>query len=622
MTALATTAAPAPSAIEPPVRKRLDAREFGLHPDTGMDATAGFRALLHACRGQGPLTVVVAPGRYDLFAEGCEDRLYTLTNSHVCNPRRCAILLEDLHDLDLDLSEVQLLCHGRLQPITIDRCSGITIRGGTIDWAITRTAQATVVASTPTRIDLAIDPQRYPHRVRNGRLIFAAEGWSHRWENWLLEFDPRTGEIVPGSGDDSLGPNTMGMRDLRVESSSPGHVTLVGNFSRLPTPGNVMVLRCGLRDHAGVFVVDSHRVGFHGLHLHHTCGLGILCQYSEDLEFRGVAVVPSAGRIFSGHDDGIHIASCRGLVNIQHCRFAGLMDDPINVHGLALRITHRLDARTIRCRFMHFMSAGLPFARPGDRIVFLAQATLNPLGEARVASVKPWGESEVDLTFADRLPDDLALDDAVENLSATCSVTVRDNDFASCRARGLLVSTPGRVEITGNRFSSSGAAILIAGDATEWYESGAVRDVLIADNVFTAHCLSSPYQFCEAVITILPEVDQPDPERPFHRGIRIERNTFHLAERALVYARSVDGLTISENLLIADRSRPSTHPRRDLITLDACRRVRIAGNRGIADLPSRTVSHTAMAAWELRLEADQELVVSTTHEPAQASQHG
>lgn len=34
--------------------------------------------------------------------------------------------------------------------------------------------------------------------------------------------------------------------------------------------------------------------------------------------------------------------------------------------------------------------------------------------------------------------------------------------------------------VIGNRFDSSGSAILIAGDAKYWYESGGVRDCLIA----------------------------------------------------------------------------------------------------------------------------------------------
>jgi hypothetical protein len=44
------------------------------------------------------------------------------------------------------------------------------------------------------------------------------------------------------------------------------------------------------------------------------------------------------------------------------------------------------------------------------------------------------------------------------------------------------------VLIENNRFPSSGSAILIAGDANAWYESGAVRDVTIRGHVFGESC--------------------------------------------------------------------------------------------------------------------------------------
>ena len=87
---------------------------------------------------------------------------------------------------------------------------------------------------------------------------------------------------------------------------------------------------------------------------------------------------------------------------------------------------------------------------------------------------------------------------------------------------------PGKVIIENNVFESSGSAILIAGDANAWYESGAVRDVLIRNNDFRYPCNSSIYQFCEAVISIDPEIPTSEQKYPYHRNIRIMDNTFHL----------------------------------------------------------------------------------------------
>jgi len=87
---------------------------------------------------------------------------------------------------------------------------------------------------------------------------------------------------------------------------------------------------------------------------------------------------------------------------------------------------------------------------------------------------------------------------------------------------GQLVSTPGKVVIENNDFVSSGEAILIAGDANGWYESGAVSDVLICGNRFHPSCLTSWYEYGEGIISICPIIPKLDPEKPYHRNIRIE----------------------------------------------------------------------------------------------------
>lgn len=60
----------------------------------------------------------------------------------------------------------------------------------------------------------------------------------------------------------------------------------------------------------------------------------------------------------------------------------------------------------------------------------------------------------------------------------------RNNVVRNNRARSILVSTPRKVIIEGNTFSSMMSAILFEGDMDHWYESGAVRDVTIRNNKF------------------------------------------------------------------------------------------------------------------------------------------
>lgn len=76
------------------------------------------------------------------------------------------------------------------------------------------------------------------------------------------------------------------------------------------------------------------------MNLYHATGLGILAQFSQDLNINQFRAIPNKAknRYFGGGDDGIQVSNCKGKITIAKCEFAGLMDDPINVHGTSVRL--------------------------------------------------------------------------------------------------------------------------------------------------------------------------------------------------------------------------------------------------------------------------------------------
>ncbi|MES1218126.1 MAG: alpha-1,3-galactosidase B, partial [Bacteroidota bacterium] len=388
-------------------------------------------------------------------------------------------------------------------------------------------------------------------------------------------------------------------------------------FSRKPAIGNILVMRHSERDHAGIFIADSKNIQLEKINIYETAGLGVLSQYSENLFFSFLKVVPNKtkGRYYSGHDDGCHFSNCKGKIVLENCEFAGLMDDPINVHGTAVQIIEKKSPTELLCRFMHEQSVGMEWARTGDTIGFINHETMQMVASGTVTGFRAINKEDFIVTFKHSVPANIVIKDALENLTWTPDLTVRNSLFSVNRARGILISTPGKVIIEDNTFESSGSAILLAGDANQWFESGAVKDVLIRRNNFLDACLTSMYQFCEAIISIEPEIPKLDGKTPFHRNIVITENNFHPYDYPVLYAKSVDGLSFTNNTITRSNRFTPFHPNKFMFTFLGCKKVSIAGNKLEGDVLGKNIKLEQMSLKELSVKPEKTFTIKKISEP-------
>lgn len=568
--------------------RRVEAAAFGILPDTGEDSTAKLQALLDANREDAEL--ILAPGRYDFYPGSAQKRPFSMSNSDEDGERRISLLLEGMHRLTIDGRGAELVFHGQLTPLALYRCREVLIRGVSVDFAIPLSAEGTVIRACETFADLAIDTEVFPHRVSQGRLLFQGETWEEPvWQAGHMEFDPEHDTVAYGRGDRF--PATW------QEQLSDGAVRFWGDFSAgMPKVGNVVVLRHSRRLQCGIFVNECEDAALEDVFVHATGGLGILCQFSENLRFTRVALVPNRekGRRFvCGHDDGIHLSNNRGKVMIEDCRFSGLMDDPVNLHGTSARIEALEEPRTIIGRFVHPQSRGFPrWAEPGQKISFVRSDSLECVGQGVVRHYRLLTGETFALAMEQPIPRRVKPGDAMENDSNTASLICRRNHFGGCRARGLLICTPRPVLVEENRFDSSGAAILIAGDAGDWYECGGCRDVTIRDNIFSEACLTSEYEGGDAVISVHPNLTRPLREAPYHRGFRVENNVFYTAGDPVLYAKAASGIVFRGNRILFSRRYPPRKSGSSLFSFDRCTDVTLEGNE--IGLAGRSISLTGM----------------------------
>ena len=585
-------------------------KDFGLRNTKKKDCHKFISDALKTIEPGKPAKIIFTKGEYHFYPTESNKRTYFESNTTDVNPRNCAFLFENMNNIIVEGNGSNLIFHEQMQPFTFDNCKNITLRNINIDWEKPLIAQAQVLQVKETSMRVSINLKESPFRIEEGKLFFGTTNDNLQPWKGTMEFDRDGRYVVPQTGD--WGCLGRGWENYLAENILPGIIEIHYPALRKPKVGNYLVMRHAERIHSGIFIQNSKNVKVENVNLYHATGLGILAQFSEDLTFDGYRAIPNKAknRYFGGGDDGIQISNCKGLITISNCEFAGLMDDPVNVHGTSVKVIEILAGKQLKCRFMHHQSVGLNWGHTGDKISFIENSLMKPLGTGEVAGFKFVDNETFLITFKSDIPKQLEVGDALENLTWSPDLVVANSHFKSCRARGLLVSTPGKVVIENNIFESSGSAILIAGDANNWFESGAVKDVIIKNNVFTELCNTSSYQFCEGIISIYPEIPVLNAETPqFHKNIRIENNEFHPFDFPVLFARSVDGISFTNNAITRSNRFEPYHKRKYTFSFEACKNAVLTGNTFSTDVLGMNVLLKWTPETELICSPEQKLIV-------------
>lgn len=585
-------------------------KDFGLRNTKKKNCNKFINDALKTIEPGKPAKIIFTRGEYHFYPTESNKRTYFESNTTDVNPRNCALLFENMNNIVIEGNGSSLVFHEQMQPFTFDKCKNITLRNVNIDWEQPLIAQAQVLQVKENSIRVSINLKESPFRIEEGKLFFGTRQDNHHPWKSAMEFDRDGRFVVPQTGD--RGCLGQGWQNYLAENILPGIIEIYYPALRKPAVGNFLVLRHAERIHSGIFIQNSKNIKVENVNLYHATGLGILAQFSEDLTFDRYRAIPNKAknRYFGGGDDGIQISNCKGLITITNCEFAGLMDDPINVHGTSVQVVDVMGSKQLKCRFMHHQSIGLNWGHRGDKVSFIENSVMKSLGTSEIASFKLLDDETFLVTFKTDIPKQLEVGDALENLTWSPNLLVTNSHFKSGRARGLLVSTPGKVVIENNIFESSGSAILIAGDANNWFESGAVTDVLIKNNVFTELCNTSSYQFCEGIISVYPEIPVLNAETPpFHKNIRIENNEFHPFDFPVLFARSVDGISFSNNTITRSNRFEPYHSRKYAFSFEACSNAVISGNTFSGEVLGMNVLLKWMPEKELHFGLEQGLTV-------------
>lgn len=522
------------------------------------------------------VVVVLAEGRYDFYPADAVQREFYVSNHDQEQPKRVGICLENWQNLTLDGNGAELVFHGQMLPIALVNSSQVTLRNFSVDFENPHIAQVEVLKNEGDKgITFRVEPWVNCRINEKGYFETYGEQWSYAHYTGIA-FEKKSRHIVYNTSD--LWIDTKGVEEVEPRVF---HAPNWRDERLLPT--TIVAMRTWRRPAPGIFLDHCSNTALCHVTVHYAEGMGLLAQRCTNLalDHFDVCLKPNDPRYFTTQADATHFSQCKGVIRSENGVYEAMMDDAINVHGIYLKVTERVDDFTLRCRYEHEQAWGFAWGDKGDEVAFVKAKSMDLLPhQNRIADIQPSDKKEIKgakeflIRFENSLPAELQ--DSlygIENLTWIPEVIFRHNVVRNNRARGALFSSPLKTVCEKNLFDhTSGTAILLCGDCNGWYESGAVRQLRIRKNKFV-NALTNMFQFTNAVISIYPEIpDLESQSTPFHGGgknaIRIEKNHFVTFDQPLLYAKSVDGIRFRKNQVTKNNDYKPFHWNQEPILLE------------------------------------------------------
>ncbi len=563
----------------------INVRDHDITP--GKDATLALNELIASVKGRSDVTLSFPKGRYLFYPENALEEHRAVSN-HDNSLKRMAFPLFGHKGLTISGNGSDFVFHGRMSPVVVKGAEKITLQDFTINWARSFHDEYEVVARDVEKstVRLKADPERYPYKIKHGQLFSQNYDWEDKMGSNIF-FDPKTRAPIYNTPAHYV--NFWTPHEARAAGKNL--IDLKAKFRKEPPPIGSVLITYGThptsRLSQAIHLSNSKDIVLKDITIYEAGGMGVIAERTENIHLDGIKVTSLDDRLVSTRADATHFIGCKGLIKMENCLFEHMLDDATNVHGAYVKVVEPLGKNQLLCEISHFQQWGFTFAGEGDRVALLSRETILPFHETKVTSVKKLNERRFILTV-DQLPENLPDTPlSVENLTWYPDFIMRNNIVRENRARSILITTKGKVLIENNSFSSQMHGILIEGDNKYWYESGAVKDIIIRNNTFVNSSFGHTDNYPLFIAPMLTK-DQRLGEGHYHRNIRFTGNTLKSFNGLLAHATSVSGLEISNNTVEFSTDYPAVREK-PTFDLHYCDAVRVQNNifKGFSEpLPS------------------------------------
>lgn len=554
--------------------------ELHIDPIEGEDMTSVIRQAVEKTSNYENVKITLGKGVYSFAPDSAYERYIPITN-HGNGVKKIALYFDGHKSIEIEGDGATLLFNGQMMPFLFENCKSVKVSGINIDWETPFTFLGEVVDVDPKGEWRDIRPRTsadsFSWSFSNGKILFPdIDGFSYQYLGSTLAFDAKTKRPIVGALDLHSDPQ-------KVEQLPNGDLRIYEKLRQMPPVGSLLSSK-GDREHdryAPAFnFKESKNILLQDITIHHALGMGFLFERSEDITIKDSKICLSEGsrRVISTTADATHFANCRGDILIEGCRFENMLDDGTNVHGTYVVVSDVIDNYTVLAELQHFEQLGFKFADAEDEIWFInAPSPQRNATIGIVQSVKAINEKAMEITFTEPLDGALNKGDLLENKTWNPTFTMRGCTIQNHRARSIVLKTPLKTVIEDNYFSSMMSGVLFRGESKFWYESGAVKDVLIKGNTFynAGDCGTT-----HAALYITPLLgDEFNQTESYDQNIRFVKNTIDSFNPRIVIADRVNGLEVINNKIIRNGDHEPLDADAPLFELKNCVNCTIENNQ-------------------------------------------
>ena len=569
----------------------LNMKEFGI--ELAEDATPIVVEALEKCKKEGITKLLFPKGIYHFYPTFAPDRYCAITNNDN-GLKRTSFPLWGFNDFEIDGDGSEFIFHGKMVPFILEESHNITIKNLSINWEVPFCLEGDVVAtnSVDHTFDLKV---KTPYKVENGHLYlcleredspyerkygfrFAAPEKYHQEVGQNIIFDPNTMAPVYDESKYSGFSHTS----LKAEELENGNVRIHSIYEKVPPVGTVFCSKGEYlfnRTSPAFRLFKNTNVTLNNINVHHAGAMGLIAERCENITLDGFNVIlkKGQGRMVTTTADATHFCNCKGLITIKNSVFENMLDDATNIHGTYARVNQVLDDYRVAFETYHPHQNDYLFAEAGDSVQIIHKNTLLPTSEVMVVKkVDRINEKISILTFGESVKGKVDKYYGIENVSWYASAILENNIVRNNRARSFLISTPRKVVVKNNQFSSQMTSIRVTGDLGLWNESGPCDSLIIEGNTF-GDCVYNGLN--AAVIKIDPQYASEDYiQGKYSKDIIIKDNEFKTFDSYILHAVSVDGLVFEGNKIETSNSYKPLYPESPTLNIVNCNDVLIGKN--------------------------------------------